>query len=68
MEKKRETQRKVALPACAVCDGILTLRKVIPAAHIFPELRTYQCFECGHLRTVEDDCELARPVWVKYAA
>jgi hypothetical protein len=36
----------------------MTLKTVIPAAHIFPELKTFQCVGCGLLRTVENESEL----------
>jgi hypothetical protein len=44
---------------CSICFGGMALRGTIPPAHIFPELRTYQCSGCGHLRTVEDEAEFA---------
>ncbi len=46
-------------PKCAVCGGKMKIRGLIPAAHIYPELKTYQCGECGVSRTVEDERELA---------
>ena len=57
MRKKSKAPLKPALK-CELCEGILKLKKVIPAAHIFPELRTYACVECGVLRSVEDEAEL----------
>jgi len=57
MRKKSNAPLKPALK-CELCEGILKLKKVIPAAHIFPELRTYACVECGALRSVEDEAEL----------
>jgi hypothetical protein len=67
MSKKRKA--KAAEPKCAICAETMELKKVIPKAHIFPELRTYQCTACGNLRTVEDESglvvadpnQLARP-------
>ena len=53
---------------CAICEGPMKLKTVIPAAHIFPEMHTFQCIAYGRLRTVEDDSELSRPSWVKVAA
>jgi hypothetical protein len=46
----------------------MTLKRVIPAAHIFPELKTYQCRVCGNLRTVEHEAELAMPEVANVAA
>jgi len=57
MRKKSKARLKPALK-CELCEGSLKLKKVIPAAHIFPELRTYGCVECGALRSVEDEAEL----------
>ena len=60
MSKKSKALLKPALK-CELCEGSLKLKKVIPAAHIFPELRTYGCVECGVLRSVEDEAELLTP-------
>jgi len=46
----------------------MKLRTVIPAAHIFPELKTFQCVGCGNRRTVEDESELCLPEAVQAAA
>jgi hypothetical protein len=46
----------------------MKLRSIIPAAHIFPELKTFQCVGCGSRRTVEDVIELATPEVVAAAA
>jgi hypothetical protein len=59
MPKKRNAARKLAEPKCTVCADRMKLKRIIPAAHIFPELKTYQCVGCGNLRTVEDERELA---------
>jgi hypothetical protein len=69
-ERKPRTPKKskVVLPKCAICLDKMQLKKVIPAAHIFPELRTFQCVGCGNLRTVEDVAELAIPETEKVAA
>jgi hypothetical protein len=47
-----------AEPKCEICAATMTLKTVIPAAHIFPELKTFQCVGCGLLRTVENESEL----------
>ena len=60
MRKKPKGVLKPALK-CELCEGSLKLKKVIPAAHIFPELRTYGCVACGMLRSVEDEAELLTP-------
>ena len=67
MAKKAKAAKKIAAK-CAICEGKLKLKTVIPAAHIYPEMRTFQCDGCGYLRTVENDSELATPTWVKTAA
>jgi hypothetical protein len=61
MAKRRngKTANKARGPMCPICLGAMTLRSTIPQAHIFPELRTYQCADCGNLRTVEDETDLA---------
>jgi hypothetical protein len=68
MPKKRNGARKVAEPRCTVCADLMKLKRVIPAAHIFPELKTFQCIGCGNLRTVEDQRELAAPEPARVAA
>jgi hypothetical protein len=60
MPKKSTGLLKPALK-CELCEGTLKLKTVIPAAHIFPELRTYECVECGALRSVENEAELLTP-------
>jgi hypothetical protein len=59
MARKRKVAKRTRGPMCSICFGAMTLRGTIPPAHIFPELRTYQCSGCGHLRTVEDEAEFA---------
>ena len=59
MARKRKAAKRTSGPMCSICSGGMTLRGTIPPAHIFPELRTYQCSGCGHLRTVEDEAEFA---------
>jgi hypothetical protein len=59
MAKKRKAAKRTNGPMCSICSGAMMLRGTIPPAHIFPELRTYQCSGCGHLRTVEDEAEFA---------
>ena len=68
MPKKRKAAKKVAGPKCAICDAPMRLRKVIPQAWIFAELRTFQCAGCGCLRTVEDEAELATAEAARVAA
>ena len=62
MAKKRKVEKK--FPKCPICEGAVRLKTIIPAAHIFPEMRTFQCACCGYLRTVENESELAHPPWV----
>jgi hypothetical protein len=60
MPSKRKAGRKAG-PQCAICAGPMRLKAIIPGAHIFPELKTFQCGGCGNLRTVEHEAELAPP-------
>jgi hypothetical protein len=61
-------KRKAAQPKCSVCFEPMKLQSVIPKAHFFPELRTFQCLGCGNRRTVEDEAELIVPETVRAAA
>ena len=63
-QTKAKSPKKLKGPHCLVCDGVMTVKRVIPAAHIFPELKTYQCEDCGVMRSVENEQELA-PVAVE---
>jgi hypothetical protein len=54
MARKKKQARKLAGPTCAICADAMKLKSVIPAAHIFAELKTFQCDGCGNLRTLED--------------
>jgi hypothetical protein len=65
---KRQKATVVAAPKCAICMGSMELKSVIPKAHIFSELRTYQCQGCGNLRTVEDEADLLIPESAQVAA
>ncbi len=56
MAKKQKSTKRATGPACPICSDRMKLKSVIPAAHIFPELRTFQCAGCGNLRT--DEVEL----------
>jgi hypothetical protein len=53
---------------CGICGQFMKLKRVIPKAHIFPELKTFQCGGCGNLRTVEEESELALPELAQVAA
>ena len=68
MPRKPKAAKKAAAPKCEICAGLMKLKRVIPAAHIFPELKTYQCRVCGNLRTVEHEAELAIPEVANVAA
>ncbi len=68
MAKKWNPARTIAQPKCSICADPMQIKKIIPAAHIFPELRTFQCSGCGNLRTVEDVAELAAAEVQKVAA
>jgi hypothetical protein len=59
MPRQAKQKRKSAGHLCPVCSGTMRLKSKIPAAHVFPELKTFRCLECGNLRTVEDEVELA---------
>ena len=68
MPRKRKAKKAEPRPQCAICTEPMTLKSVIARAHIFPELRTYQCIGCGSLRTVEDESELVIPELTQVAA
>ena len=53
MAKKKKQPKRAGL-TCAICADTMKLKSVIPAAHIFAELKTFQCDGCGNLRTLED--------------
>jgi hypothetical protein len=65
--KKRAKARKSPGPTCSICSDTMKLKSVIPAAHIFAELKTFQCGGCGNLRTMED-AELSAGDALKAAA
>jgi hypothetical protein len=46
----------------------MTLDSIIPSAHIFPELKTYQCSGCGNRRTVEREADLVSDAAKQVAA
>ena len=58
MRKLFRSTSKTAQPTCTICNGVMNFKCTIPAAHIFPELKRFQCVGCGTLRTVEDEHEL----------
>jgi hypothetical protein len=64
---KKKKERKLAGLTCAICADTMKLKRVIPAAHIFAELKTFQCDGCGNLRTLEG-AELAAGDAMKAAA
>ena len=65
--KKKKQARAPAGPTCVICSGTMKLKSVIPAAHIFAELKTFQCDGCGNLRSMED-AELSAGDAMKAAA
>lgn len=68
MPRKSKAKKAKPEPKCVICTEAMKLKSVIPRAHTFPELRTYQCVGCGNLRTVEDDLELVIPEDARAAA
>jgi hypothetical protein len=40
-------------PDCPQCSGEMVLARVFPKFRAHPELRSFQCVDCGHLLTVE---------------
>jgi hypothetical protein len=61
MARKRKSIRAgTAGPRCPICFENMYLKGIIPAAHIFPELKTFSCTGCGNLRTVENEAELMK--------
>jgi uncharacterized Zn finger protein len=39
--------------SCPRCSGETALTRIFPKFGAFPELKTYQCAECGHVLTIE---------------
>ena len=52
MRRKDKAPVTTTMP-CALCAGTMRHRRTIPAAGELPELQSFQCEQCGHLRTVE---------------
>jgi uncharacterized Zn finger protein len=39
--------------SCPQCSGEMVLARVFPKFGAYPELRTFQCVDCGHVVTTE---------------
>jgi hypothetical protein len=50
------------LPQCEYCRATMMLRRIFPRTWTLPEVRAYECDECGNARSVEDEAELARAI------
>lgn len=44
---------------CEFCRAPMELRRVFPQTWALPEVRAYECDECGNARSVEHEPELA---------
>ena len=53
-----EGERTTPTPACPSCGNPMRLVQAIPASGL-PELRTYDCRQCGVAMTEADDSQLA---------
>jgi hypothetical protein len=38
---------------CPKCSGEMVLARITPGLGGYPELRTFQCLDCGHVMTNE---------------
>ena len=48
------TERRPFL-ICAKCGSDMKLARTVPRLAVFPALLTYQCAECNHVQTIEDE-------------
>jgi hypothetical protein len=46
---------KLESRSCPRCLGAMVLMRIIPKHVAYPELRTFQCLDCGHVMTLEVD-------------
>jgi transposase-like protein len=53
-----EGEHTIPTPACPSCGNSMRLVRAIPASGL-PELRTYDCRQCGVAMTEADDSQLA---------
>jgi hypothetical protein len=51
----KERLAAMAASRCARCAGQMVVTRVEAGADKLPELRTYDCAECGHSRTYSVD-------------
>jgi hypothetical protein len=61
MRKKKVEAPEPSTAPCAVCEGIMTFVRTIPAAGIMPDLHCFSCSVCGCPRTEEPQLEI-RPI------
>jgi DNA-directed RNA polymerase subunit RPC12/RpoP len=40
---------------CPQCSGEMMLARIFPKFGAYPELRSYQCVDCGHMVTIEEE-------------
>jgi hypothetical protein len=40
-------------PCCPQCSGDMVLARIFPRFSPHPELRTFQCIDCGQMVTIE---------------
>ena len=58
MLSQMEGEHTTPTPACPICGNPMRLVRAIPASGL-PELRTYDCGQCGVAMTEADDSQLA---------
>ena len=51
-------QRHV-LPQCEFCRVAMMLRRVFPKTWMLPEVRAYECDQCGNARSIDDGAIIA---------
>jgi hypothetical protein len=46
-------------PQCEFCRATMLLRRIFPKTWTLPEVRAYECHQCGNARSIENESELA---------
>jgi heterodisulfide reductase subunit A-like polyferredoxin len=53
VEPPMQLRQEAHIPQCEICIPAMEARRVIVKTWTAPELRTYECAECGQCKTVE---------------
>jgi hypothetical protein len=49
-------------PQCEFCRVTMMLRRVFPKTWTLPEVRAYECDECGNARSVDEEAAVAHAI------